>query len=133
MADKDSVMVELKNAARWKDWYPGMDSAKPFYKDGQVKGAVFNGQSPSHPPYIVITKEEESEITAQFISNKMNPVINGWKMISHPASDSLTVQWYMDFHLRWYPWEKFASLLFEKSHGEKMEQGLSRLKAILEK
>ena len=59
-------------------------------------------------------------------------ILNGWKCISHAGSDSTTLQWYMDFHLRWYPWEKFASLLFEQSYGPKMEQGLGNLKKILE-
>jgi hypothetical protein len=38
----------------------------------------------------------------------------------------------MDFHLRWYPWEKFASLLFEQSYGPKMEQGLGNIKKMVE-
>ena len=59
--------------------------------------------------------------------------MNGWKFISHAGSDSATLQWYIDFNLRWYPWEKFASLLFEKSYGAQMEQGLSNLKKIVEK
>jgi hypothetical protein len=39
----------------------------------------------------------------------------------------------MQFKLRWYPWEKFASLLFEKQYGTQMEAGLNKLKAYLEK
>jgi hypothetical protein len=38
----------------------------------------------------------------------------------------------MDFHLRWYPWEKFGSLLLEKSYGTKMEMGLMSLKKLAE-
>jgi hypothetical protein len=34
----------------------------------------------------------------------------------------------MDFKLRWYPWEKFSSLLLEKRYGPVMEQGLAKLK-----
>ena len=60
------------------------------------------------------------------------PVINGWKFIKNSGSDSATLQWYIDFNLRWYPWEKFASLLFEKSYGVQMELGLSNIKKIVE-
>jgi hypothetical protein len=35
--------------------------------------------------------------------------------------------------LRWYPWEKFASLGLEKTYGSQMEVGLTRMKALLEK
>jgi hypothetical protein len=71
-------------------------------------------------------------VTAQFITKKMKPVATGWKTISYPNNDSVTVQWYMDFHLRWYPWEKFGSLLLEKSHGARMEQGLTNLKKLIQ-
>jgi hypothetical protein len=38
----------------------------------------------------------------------------------------------MDFRLRWYPWEKFSSLLFEKSYGLTMEKGLNNIKKLSE-
>jgi hypothetical protein len=38
----------------------------------------------------------------------------------------------MDFRLRWYPWEKFSSLLFEKQYGTQMEAGLESLKQLAE-
>jgi hypothetical protein len=60
------------------------------------------------------------------------PIVNGWNAITHKGSDSTTVQWYMDFRLRWYPWEKFSSLLFEKNYGARMEQGLTNLKKLAE-
>jgi hypothetical protein len=58
---------------------------------------------------------------------------SGWKLLTGLYPDSVTVQWYMDFKLRWYPWEKFSSLLFENSYGPPMEKGLSQLKQRSEK
>ncbi len=60
------------------------------------------------------------------------PMISGWKCIQQPGADSTTLQWYMDFKLRWYPWEKFSSLVFDKSYGGRMEQGLNNIKKIVE-
>ena len=57
-------------------------------------------------------------------------VDNGWNLVREQGS--LTVQWYMDFKLRWYPWEKFSSLLFEKQYGTQMEIGLAKLKRLAE-
>jgi hypothetical protein len=131
-ADKDSILASISDAAKWKDWYPGLDTAKLFYEAGKVKGVMLDDKDPAHPVYIAITKVVEDEITAQFVSKKMRPVLNGWKTISYSTSDSVTLQWYMDFHLRWYPWEKFSSLLLEKSYGSKMEQGLTNLKRIVQ-
>ena len=58
-------------------------------------------------------------------------VNNGWQIYGEPASDSLTLQWYMDFRLSWYPWEKFSSLFYEQTYGAMMEKGLSNLKKQL--
>ena len=57
----------------------------------------------------------------------------GWNFYATEIPNSVTVQWYMDFHLRWYPWEKFSSLLLEKRYGPMMEKGLGNLKALVER
>ena len=131
-ADKDSIMAPIRDAAKWKTWYPGLDTAKLLVEEGKVNGVVLNDNDPAHPVYISITKKEQDEVTAQFVSKSLKPVINVWKTISYSTSDSITLQWYMDFHLRWYPWEKFGSLLLEKSYGTKMEIGLMNLKKLAE-
>jgi hypothetical protein len=46
--------------------------------------------------------------------------------------DSLTVQWWFDFHFRWYPWEKMSSLVFDKDLGPVMEESLNSLKHLME-
>ena len=131
-ASRGKVMSQLKDASNWKSWYPGLDTAKPYYVSGVVKGMILNDKDSLHPVYIAIQKEDSSEVTAQFVGKNMNPVINVWKTIENPSADSLTLQWYMDFHLRWYPWEKLASLTLEKSYGPRMEQGLNNLKKLVE-
>ena len=131
-ADKDSIMAQIKYPVRWKNWYPGIDTAKLFYEAGEVKGVILDDKDPLHPIYLVITKAEPGEVTAQFITSKMRPVVNGWKTISYSTPDSVTLQWYMDFHLRWYPWEKFRSLLLEGAYGSKMEKGLTNLRNVIQ-
>jgi hypothetical protein len=124
---KEEVLAEVADPAKWINWYPGLDSAKPVMIDGKLKGYNFDSAS-ANPVIILHSKNSPDEVIAMFHPQKMRPVLNGWKVLSYPASDSVTIQWYMDFHLRWYPWEKFSSLLLEKSHGAKMELGLTRLR-----
>ncbi len=82
---------------------------------------------------IISLKEINKEkVLASFESNGKKPVINGWRIITYQQSDSVTLQWFIDFTLRWYPWEKFSSLLYEKMYGTQMEQGLTILKQIAE-
>ena len=127
-APVDSVNAMISNPLNWKYWYPGIDSALPYYENGVLKGMIINNSDPANPVYLALDKEEGNEITARFVGKNINPVINAWRTIEHTASDSLTLQWYMDFHLRWYPWEKFASIALEKTYAPKMEQGLMELK-----
>jgi hypothetical protein len=126
--NRDSIIAQVKDPSRWKSWYPGLDSAKPLYVDGKLRGMIMSDKNPEHPVYLKLDQEGTDEVTAQFVGSRIKPVINSWKTISYAHSDSLTLQWYMDFRLRWYPWEKFASLLLEHSYGPPMEKGLSTLK-----
>ena len=48
------------------------------------------------------------------------------------SSDSLTVQWYLDFRFRWYPWEKFGSMVYDQKLGPLMEGSLTGLKHLME-
>ncbi|MEI9809028.1 MAG: hypothetical protein WDO16_14850 [Bacteroidota bacterium] len=90
---------------------PGLDSAQLLYVDGDVKGVILDTSDMKKPVTITIVKNETDEVTAMFFPKKMQPVTNVWRTISHPGQDSVTLQWYMDFQLRWYPWEKFGSLM----------------------
>ena len=56
----------------------------------------------------------------------------GWNIYDSNRPNTFTVQWYLDFHMRWYPWEKFSGLLLEKRYGPVMERGLEKLKGLLE-
>ena len=49
------------------------------------------------------------------------------------AGNSTIVQWYFDFKVKWYPWEKFGSIVFDKELGPPMEQSLEQLKKLCEK
>ncbi|RYY90244.1 MAG: hypothetical protein EOO15_03290 [Chitinophagaceae bacterium] len=53
---------------------------------------------------------------------------NSFQLHRFEGADSLTLQWYIDFKLKWYPWEKFSSLFFENSYGNMMQTGLERMK-----
>ena len=48
------------------------------------------------------------------------------------AGETTIVQWYMDFPLRWYPWEKFGSILYDKQIGPVMERSLEKFKKMAE-
>lgn len=48
------------------------------------------------------------------------------------SSGITVVQWYFDFDLNWYPWEKFGSITFDRQFGGPMEASLNNLKNLIE-
>jgi len=128
-SSRDRVMDQISNVANWKNWYPGADSSKFFYETGSIKGLILNERKKQ---YIIITGRKQDEVTAEFVlTNKKIPT--GWLMAANPGEHSVTIQWYIDFYLRWYPWEKFSSFMFERVYHPQLQQGLDNLKKFLEK
>ena len=128
-ASRDSVQLQISNAANWKKWYPGADTMELLITDGKANGLLLDSLQGA----ISITNISDSSVMAATAGPRIRKAITGWNIYESSNPNTVTVQWYMDFYLRWYPWEKFSSLLLEKRYGPMMEQGLDKLKSLLEK
>jgi hypothetical protein len=125
------ILGDINDLAKWKNWYPGFDtmSVEPLVKeDDRVLSAKIQ-----HATTVTLITHDSNEVKAEFNSGNKTAVVGGWKMLSYSQSDSLTLQWYYDFHVRWYPWEKFFSLAYDKMYGTQMETGLGNLKRMAER
>lgn len=127
-SEKNDLVKYINNHEFRYKWYTNADSLAVFGKNSHGK-LITEINSPSddlkvYPIHIVIENGE-------FVSQRIKEI--GWNIIPQQNLDIVTVQWYVDFHLRWYPWEKFSGLLLEKRYGPMMEQGLEKLKKLLEK
>ncbi len=131
-AGSDLVWSKIDDMQRWKQWNPFFMEVPPSeIKYSDVKdGEPSTMKVDKNVIYLKEKKQDERIFVMETKGNKK--VMNGFKIISNSVSDSSTLQWYIDFNLRWYPWEKFASLLFEKSYGARIEEGLRNLKKTLE-
>jgi len=127
-ASKDSVWQQINDAANWKNWFPGGDTATSFLVFDKIKGISIGGKQA-----LVITEANDSAVLAKNIGPGSKRGKSGWNIYDGSTPNTVTIQWYMDFHLRWYPWEKFSSLLLEKRYGPMMEQGLDKLKNLFNK
>lgn len=127
-ADKDSVLVQINDATNWKNWYPGADTLELLRIEGVVKGIITR-----ETQGIIISSANDSVVTAGNAGPGSRRSEMGWNIMQQGGKGPVTVQWYMDFHFRWYPWEKFSSLLLEKRYGVVMEQGLDKLKKFVER
>jgi hypothetical protein len=116
---RDSIFALIRDTARWKQWHP----------------AFIPGDSAPKFPTVHITTQaqNDSEVVMQLQQLNKPQVINGWKVYEHSGADSLTLQWYMDFHIKWYPWSKFGSLFYENTYGVMMQQGLENIRNLSSK
>jgi hypothetical protein len=80
---------------------------------------------------VTINGISDSLVAAQWKHPSGNQFGSGFAMIAQDNSHT-TVQWYFDFHLSWYPWEKFQSIIYDQQLGPVMEKSLVNLKEIAE-
>jgi hypothetical protein len=112
--EKDSIFALISDTAKWKLWHPAF---------------IQNDSTPTFPAIHIVSKSQnDSELVMHLQQQDKPEVINGWKIYHHALTDSLTLQWYMDFHLKWYPWKKLGSLFYENTYGVMMEKGLDNIK-----
>jgi len=124
-AEENSVVQQLADVSQWHHWYPTTDSIKVFYFNGKPKGIVLDNLK------LELTGMDSDQIRAKYSSGEATKEMEtSWKLV--PGQQSVAVQWSLDFHLHWYPWEKFSSLLLEKRYGPVLETGLNNLKTYLE-
>ncbi len=124
---RELVMTQISNPEKWKNWYPGADSLELFFDNGEVKGILLDSLHA-----LAIKSKNDSIVTVANSGINSKQITMTWIIIPEKEPGNVTVQWYIDFHLQWYPWGKFKSLLFEKSYGSQMNMGLNKLKRIIE-
>ena len=127
ISNDDQIAYEyyVARLTKWKEWHPALKTVS------ENEFQILNDSNISvRGTTIRITERKKDELVTEMKTESGRPVLSGFKHIRHSQNDSATLQWYMDFKLRWYPWEKFRSLFYENIYGVQMEQGLSNLKEL---
>lgn len=124
---KEKVNTLIADPVNWKQWFPGADSAAYYMENGIVKGITNTDNS-----RFVIKMVTDSSVVVEHTGAKGGSSMMGWRIISSGNQAGFSLQWYMDFNLKWYPWEKFSGLILDKVYGPDMENGLNKLKTLAE-
>jgi hypothetical protein len=127
-ATRDSVISQVADPVKWKNWYPGTDTSDYLYLEGEIRGYT-TGEMQG----LMIKTVTDSSVLAENIGKNSKKGGQGWIIYNSSVPNTVTIQWYMDIYLNWYPWEKFSSLLLEKRYGPILEKGLENLKWQFEK
>jgi hypothetical protein len=72
----------------------------------------------------------DSAVIYDWVATGQRPYIVKFEWISLQPG-IYVVHWTFEQHVRWYPWEKFQTLLNEKVLGYKMEMELANLRDVL--
>jgi hypothetical protein len=123
-AGAKQIQPYLQNIQQWGLWNIYVDSLKNKNIAGSLKL-----QSNSYD--INITSITDSLIIAGWQLKKGAVFTSSYRLMPHD-NNLTTLQWYFDFNIGWYPWQKFSSIIYDGQFGPVMEQSLQRLKAIAE-
>jgi hypothetical protein len=120
-ADISAYIADMRTWSGWNEMITSQDSngrfEKQLYTSPKLK--------------VEIVRVMEDSITTSWKYQRSDPINSGFYLVQS-LSDTTVAQWYFDFHLDWYPWEKFGSIIFDQQLGPPMEKSLLNLKNTLE-
>lgn len=129
-APRDAVVREVSDLRTWKNWNElarqktegstgsnnGEQTDSAHLENGRLSIYLLKQTADS-----VITRWQDA--SGRSFTGKFNIMQSGGQAI---------VQWNLEFHLHWYPWEKLAGMFYDKQLGPLMEQSLLNLRKSLE-
>jgi hypothetical protein len=124
-APKDSVVQQLSDLRNWQRWnqlVTSPDINNPSYS---------NNSFTSDRLQVMLQSVKADSIFTMWTQQGGKQIASAYTL--HVQDNTVVVQWYFDFKLNWYPWEKFGSIIFDKQLGPPMEYSLAELKKELEK
>lgn len=114
-APKDSIFRLIRNKGEWPRWHPSFQGENKAGNDlATVKTTVLS--------------QNDSLLVMQWQAGNSRPLDNHWQLHRMGEGNDFTLQWFINFHSAWYPWQKLKSLFYENNYGKMMEQGLKNIK-----
>lgn len=125
VAPKDSIsdrVADLRTWAYWNDMVIQQDSSRGKFDQHSYTGEKLK---------IKLLTATADSVRTSWQHASSQPIMSGFNLVQS-LSDTTVAQWYFDFNLKWYPWEKFGSIVFDQQLGPSMEKSLNNLKTSLE-
>lgn len=121
----EAIHPHINDLQQWSSW-------NEFVSDSALKNPVFSEQMIVDGGLkITRVSSENNHIITQWDRNGKQ-VVAGFNLID--GGNGITVlQFYFDIKLKWYPWEKISSIVFDKQLGPLMDKSLNNLKIEMEK
>jgi hypothetical protein len=138
--DSSTVYQHLTNVKEWGSWIPWVTTQEgAIVQTSQTinaPGAFFTwrGLNDKNSGTITLLTLSPSLITTKYELKGMNDSEGGFRLRSIPNNLSQTeVQWFMEYKLKWYPWERFYGIFMDHIIGPSFEKGLQELRNYIDK
>jgi len=131
-ASREKVYAAVGDLQSWQQWNEFVRSTPLTGKFVSTPSSGVGAVLRSDQLLITVTASGPDSVRLDWKQPKGKNFTEAYNLVRiHP--DSLTVQWWFDFHFRWYPWEKLGILVYDKKLGPVMEESLDELKRYVEK
>jgi hypothetical protein len=120
-ASPEKVKAELSDLTRIAEW-------NQLLKDSSLTGISISKEQFRADQMTVNLQQKDSVYVTMEWTRKGQPPVTGAFGITPSGADTTIVQWYFDFTVKWYPWEKFGSIIFDRQLGPPMERSLDALR-----
>jgi hypothetical protein len=128
---RQEVYEAVRDLGAWKNWndfvYQSSMTNIRYSPPSDGAGAVLRSDQ--------LRIEEKQADTAGVILNwdmtGGKQFAGGFQFLSLNP-DSVTVQWWFEFHFRWYPWERLGIFVYDRKLGPVMEESLGALQRFVE-
>ncbi|KAF0241662.1 MAG: hypothetical protein Q8K64_12260 [Sediminibacterium sp.] len=121
---KSPVFELVADLNKWNLWVDGMNNAT--VKVYNKKSAKLGNTMVS---VIAIT---DSTVVTSWVNEQSPKQESTIRLITDSAQKVTVVQWQFIQQVRWYPWEKFSSMMNDKIIGTMIEKNLQNLKLLAE-
>jgi hypothetical protein len=119
-ASKETVLPHLDDLNNWEQWNEMVrDSSQP-------KAEFEKNEINSQRLKISLVSSSPDSVRTNWLSGKRS-FESGFNLLAN-NNNTTAVQWYFDIDIKWYPWEKFSSIVLDKQMGPSMEKSLNNLK-----
>ncbi len=138
-ADSVKVHNELSDVKNWNQWLPWITADNGAIVQlspvTNAPGSFFKWQGLKYKSAGTITLQQINPdmITMLYHLKDMNDAEGGFRLRSTGAVKQDTeVQWFMEYKLKWYPWERFYGIFLDHIIGPAFDKGLEQLKTYTE-
>ncbi len=122
-ARKEKVALLISDMRYWESW-------NEMLKSGDFEQKQFSPEKFISDKMEIDRMESGPDHIRTLWKRKGTDTVSGYFDLYAADTTVTVVHWYFDFRVKWYPWEKFGSIIFDKQIGPPMEKSLDVLKKM---